>query len=502
MRRAVDVLRLPAMLLPGPFLLLLVLSGPMRSEEVTSSMQDIMYSPEEWQSVTMTRFARASAVGPRYVGVASSGGLLFYDRMQDRWSMPLTRSDGLPETDIRAIGREESGGFYVETRRGSGVVEPSEGRFRSDPFASPQRVRRAELPANLFAGPRFQFLGPGGGIAGPADVRAEIMDVTADEGSGLWIATWGLGVGRAELRARRLEMLPHGLWTPEVRAVAVRPGALAAGGTGQQYGSGGISRWERGRDRWEWDLAAQEPGLLGDRVWALAWQGRVLWAGLDGGLARRSVSGRWKTWTTAQGLPDARVTALAAGEESVWVGTGRGAAVVVSDTLRWIGLPRSASVRAVAAGQGGAWFASSLGAFVWRGGGSEGSLARLQHPEGRLGSGADAVATGDGEVWWAGPMGVLRYQPTEGTWLDVPPRQPFRPGEVRGMAVDGENVWVATMDGLHRLIRSTGQWFRYDEADGLLDQRVLCIALHEAEVWLGTPRGLTRFDTRLRRNSR
>jgi len=475
------------------FLILLILMPGWRQQE--------RYTPAEWESITVTRFVRDLAVGPRYAAAASEGGLLIYDRMLRRWHYPLTRADGLPDDVVLAVSVAADGGLLISTRSERGVVDPTTGRYRTDPFTRAQAPPAAPpLPANLFASGDYQYLADGS-VAGPRGAAAPVAARASDDEAGLWLGTWGLGVGRADLRTLRLEMLPWGLWSEDARAVAVNGDLVVTGGLGDARTPGGITELDLGDGSAAWLLAADQRGLRSDRVYDLAWEGRALWAATDGGLSRRDGGGRWRTWSRSQGLPDDGAIAVAVGAGAVWAGTWQGAVVIDADTLRVLSIPRQAAVVDIAASEEAVWWATTHGAFVYRGRWPDGTLARLDHPEGRLDGQVDAVGTWGNETWFAGPFGLVGYDAADGTWLVAPPVGPFVPGEVGDIALDADNVWLATGNGVLRLIRSVGSWHRYGPEDGLLTRTVRTVVLDGSVAWFGTDRGLTRFDHRLRRKT-
>ncbi|MEE9196653.1 MAG: hypothetical protein V3U45_00795, partial [bacterium] len=368
------------------------------------------YAPQEWKSYTVTRFARSVAAGPRFVGLGTEGGLLFYDRLSDRWSAPLTRADGIPATQIVEIVLRKDGRFQVRTRREVGVVDPLTMRYTPEPFAAqpPPPPSLLSLPNNLFMDPDYLYL-PDGRISGPAGISVPIVGTAPDEGARLWVITWGLGAGLADLRTLGLEMKPQGLWVSDVRALVVEAGRVIAGGSGEVDPTGGITEWEQRSGAWRYTLASDTRGLLSDRVPGRAPGGRHLWVGVWGGGARRDGRGAWRTWTRRDGLPDDRTTALAAGAGAVWVGTFRGAVAVAGDTLTPLPLPADRAVLDVSVGAGGVWWATEGGAYGYRGRWPEGRVVQLDHPEGRLDGQVDGVGTWGSEVWWGGPMGVVAY---------------------------------------------------------------------------------------------
>ncbi len=463
--------------------------------------QDPRYTPEEWESITVTRYVRSVAPGPRYVGVGTTGGFLLYDRLGDRWCNPLTRADGLPENSVDRVAVGSGGGFVVYGRRWVGLVEPSTRRLLPDPFPQAQPPgERAELPKNLFAGPEYQYLSDGR-VVGPSGVTVPVMDAAGDDAAGLWIATWGLGVGRADLYTLSLKMEPYGLWSSDVRALAIGANRLVAGGLGDAWSVGGITEWRMSEDRWSYVLAYDTPGLLSDRVAGLAMAGEELWAAVEGGVARRTADGRWRTWTVQDGIPDGRTTTVAVGSGAAWVGTMRGAAAVAGDSVSVLPLSTGGIVRDVAVGAGGVWWATDFGAHVYRGRWPDGTFFRLEHPQGRLDGQVDAVGTYGNEVWWVNDRGVVAYDADSRTWLETPRLGPLHPGEATDIALDSANVWIATTGGLWRLIREVGRWHHYDEADGLIDRRVWSVAISGDEAWFGTAEGISRFDWTLRRRT-
>lgn len=463
-------------------------------------MQSTLYEPEEWESVTVTRFALGILPAARYVGVVTAGGFLIYDRLSNRWRNPITRADGLPEGNIESISQGIDGTFIVRTRRSAVSIEPSRGVVRTDYMQQVPSPPVQPLPSNLYTDPDYHYLGEGR-LTGPAGITVDILDAKTDDQGGMWLATWGLGAGRADLRTLQLDMKPNGLWSSDVRALVINAGRIVAGGFGDFRSKGGISEWNIGADRWTYILAPETPGLLSDRVAGLVQEDRNLWVAVEGGVARRTAGGRWRSWTESNGLPDGRTTAIAAGSGAVWLGTLRGAVAIAGDSIATLPLYRDEVVRDIATGAGGVWWATDSGAYLYRGKWPTGALMRIDHPQKQLEGQIDAVGTFGEEVWWAGYRGIVAYNSGNGTWLDVPAAGPFFPGEITDIALDETNVWITTTQGVWRLIRSREEWYRYDEVDGLLDRRVWCVAIDGQVAWFGTAEGITRFDWRMRRRA-
>lgn len=411
----------------------LVLRGSFGTETFT------VFAPDYPNPSAATAAQVATAMGVQLVGVAASpaaGGVL-------RLTTADTGSDATISTDLAQSTAARTLGFAARGLAGRGGWDPEidwTGPLAMPPAwgaaADPSAVRDPLGGARAFwcehHGARWEVrqahwserltvvtpAGAGQRTTGawqtwrmadglPSDdVRAVAVDATGT----LWFATpaglarrrpdgaWAVlttvdGLGSDDVRG--LAFLPDGdLWCATPAGVSVvRPN-----------GAVGV-------------IVAAPGGLVDDDVRAVAADGRGnAWAATPAGVSRRDPEGRWKTWTTADGLAPGAPRAVAAGAGGrIAVGTAAGVSVL--DEARWRtytaadGLP-SADVRALAWGEDDNLAVATAGGVAlwngrgWRGSGTAEGLPSADAravafaPDGRLVVGTAAgLAIGGGTAW-------------------------------------------------------------------------------------------------------
>lgn len=231
------------------------------------------------------------------------------------------------------------------------------------------------------------------------------------------------------------------------------------------------------------------PGLSRASFRRLAVDGRgALWAAGETSGVVRWANGRWKVFTTRDGLASDRVTAvLPAPDGSVWIGTRSGISRIAGDRVTRVAMPRgepepAVSALALAPG-GGLWIGTVAGGVILL---RDGAVTRFTQREGLGDDRVTALRVGrDGALRVGTFAGVARIdgagrvtRPGAGG-----PEQPSPVNDLREEA-DG-NWWLGADNGLFRLegdrieaiTRPDGSGFI--QVEGVYDDR-------EGNVWMGS----------------
>jgi diguanylate cyclase (GGDEF)-like protein len=233
---------------------------------------------------------------------------------------------------------------------------------------------------------------------------------------------------------------------------------------------------------------AEIPGLARASFRRLAVDRRgALWAASETGGVVRWANGRWKVFTTRDGLSSDRATTLLPDPDgSMWVGTRAGVSRIDGDRVTRLALPGEVAVSALALDREGGLWIGTVATGVLRH--KEGALTRVTR---RDGLGDDRVTAlrvdGDGSVWVGTFAGVARIhagrvtRPGAGsTALPVP---------VNDLLRDGDGAWwLAADNGLFRL---QGERVTPVERPGgeAFNQVEALEADREGNVWIGTRQG-------------
>ena len=118
----------------------------------------------------------------------------------------------------------------------------------------------------------------------------------------------------------------------------------------------------------------------------------------------------------------------------------------------------------------------------------------------RSGRGTLELAADDDYLWLAAPNeGLRRFHFASGTWetfKDIKGLLHNHVGEY-GLAVDEDYVWVGTLRGLSRYDKRKESWTPLTALPTLIGRTVRTVDTDERFVWVGTDKGMSRYDKAL-----
>ncbi|HKI93755.1 MAG TPA: hypothetical protein VJ992_00560 [Gemmatimonadales bacterium] len=430
------------------------------------------------------------------VWLATSIGVVHYEPFIRRFDV-VPVAGGVQDL---MINRDDPfSGIYLRT--GSGWQKLPRGGFIPSPagrLPPPNRQLRPLSPAALVQ--RLPFL-QGLSATILIDRRMRSYQYTSAAAvpntNEFFVGTNGLGVLRVDELTAQVERMPFGLLANAVGAVVAAPGGVWAA-TGAYSARDGFTFVSTDLQQYAYDEGPRATGFGFHAVRALLFRGSTLWAATDNGLIRTNGHGDSRRFTTADHLPGDAVLSLASGTTGLWVGTRYGLAYV-SDlgnkpTIANVDPSLSAPVAALASFGDSVWIGSAVGLGIAAVGGRAvvppdvAAVPYLKDPIAAIALHADTVivatenrilwrARADtGAAWHVG----LVLSPQTGPIVAIAPERGgvwvggdqglvyfgFRtnalrrytipmdlPGPVRGLAVDGEYLWIATERGLVRFSR-------------------------------------------------
>ena len=497
----------------------------------------LRYEEGDWVSYTDFRYVNSISVGHQYIYFGTTGGVTRYDRYLSRWDTPYTTSDGLSENWIERVAYDPTN-EYIWCLTRSGYINyrhPTEKRWHTASSVSTGLLLsdppQVEYP-DFFTEFEIIFITEG--------YNATIQDrhlrtypiqwSVIDNWDNMWIATWGLNAGTADMRTQRLEMLKFGLIESNVAAMIFDGPEMWFAGIGEIQGSQGITRFNRNSKGWSYYEARLINGLRSDNVTSMAADSQFVWFGTYNGLAQLNKNKRsWKTYTILDGLSDNEVLDVALDEERLWIGTAFGLCFMdlITGAIFKIGNENIATaiVYDIQVDNDRIWVATNHGLFF-----KPKERKEWEYYEDRedyLGDVVVDMAADSGSVWFAAlpswaiderlfiktkahelitgkptvpgkeplPISLFltMFDKESSQWQQHFPPGTFSFGTIYDLAINEQSAWIATDEGVLKFDRRRNTWRRFTTEDGLLHNTVQTILLDGDYVWFGTPQGATRF---------
>ena len=513
------------------------------------------YRQGDWISYGVTRYVNSVAVGQQYVYFGTTGGITRYDFFANEWDFPFTTSNGLPDNNITAVAYDVSTGYlWAATRTAICYYHPTAERWQNsfkDEIGIPRFDDVVSIGIGLNdvffvteGGRRFRGSKFGGAISAEISVggsngevvwfgmrayerppypqyfmgqgyyfqqegvvndfrlrRGEVTSAVNDKWGKVWMGTWRFGAIQGDVRSEMLDIMPYGLYSPRVDAIAADENGVWFGGRNTQVGESGLTYWDQRRNRWNYYESQFNAELLSDEINRLVVSGDTLFCATRFGVSifdmRRN---QWSRVTISHGLAHEFVWDVFADGKYLWIGTEAGMNLLDmtslrSDSLKMTHIAPEAlnlvPIYDVEVLEKEVWAGTRHGLFVYEIERNEGHY--VAEEKGPIGESVYSISRNGDEMWFGGDGSVYGYNLRTGKWVDAPARNLNLPGPVLAIAANRQAVWAGTERGVYRFHRKNRDWRRFDTSDGLLDLEVNAILLDGDYIWLGTPAGATAF---------
>ena len=504
---------------------------------------DILQSTQK-RSMT---FIRWTYVDTDAVWFTTDYGVLRYDKMADTWQH-FTSEDGLSTDDVGKIAVSEQSVWVIpmiglelnhySKATGTWEMVEEEGHREIETIKSLE----VDGPNVWFASGRgltryneitreWKNFGPRDGLAGRG---AEWITVDDDF---IWVARseWDRGSNRPLSRYDKKTQKWTTFSTNDVLAAKTIRRIISTENDVwilyRPWDDSGVTRYDR-RTK-EWTTIRSGRGTL-----ELAADDDYLWlAAPNEGLRRfHFASGTWATFKDIKGLLHNHVGeyGLAVDEDYVWVGTLRGLSRYDKQKESWTpltALPTLAgrTIRTVDTDERFVWVGTEEGMSrydkglgTWKNYRQEGGSENIEthgghwHRHGRKkrdclsDNVVSSIVTDEQYVWVGTRDGANRFDKIALQWDQYKTHHGLPANNVTSVSSDGDSIWVGTNSGIGKYPRTADDlnaWITYTSgteiqpsavskefAESLVTDQIWCITASKKHVWVGTRRGVSKYD--------
>ena len=453
------------------------------------------------QAVTWTDFNYVYAVTSSisHVYFATDGGIIRYNKSEQRWEEPLTGADGLQSEVATKIWVDQfDNKLYAQTEMGYYEYDLLFARWY--PLTSLPRidndVEHIAVPDYIIPDFDANYLGNGDFIDYHGR-RFSIVDVVNDGVGSLWFGTWGFGGGHTRTSTGLTRLLPYGLLQRRVGVIYDDDSLLWLGGPVYTEERTGLTAFNPETFRFSY----LESGLTNDfpavDVNCIGGDAKYLYVGSPRGLYRfeRGAKRPDRRFDQRHGLYADNVLSVLATSGRVFVGTSSGLNMIAGtrDSVFYV-RPETFTnniVYDLALDGEDLWIASQAGAFRYSL--SEDRLQRFLDPDQLLSAWVFNVEVHDDVAWFVAHGGVVSLNLKTGATRAYP--ESANDLDYRALAVNDDVCAVTSNFGFTLIFLSDSKDHsrEFSATDGLASNVVYSLHFDGDYLWVGTDQGLTRF---------
>jgi len=404
------------------------------------------------------------------------------------------RDDGLAQMGARCINVDEDYVWVAHWKgRGSGTLSRYDKGTGEWTVYSSSDVLEADTISKIVTGETYTWIlyeSWGAGkvtgynrktgewitVASKARWGGEAKEVCEDGGS-LWLASKSGEIERYDMASD--------MWMPLYRG-QVNKNALKADDKYLWLGTPwSISRYDK---EWEsWTDYTEQKTLFGKSVRAVVYDDRYIWCGTSRGISRYDKV--YGTWT------------------NFYRGSGAYSGMMPLSPIesKWRGNPQSFDINALAVDDRYLWVATTSAAGRYDKITDRWDIYNVQYNNG------SCIVVDGYDVWMGhrdrGIGKFPRMSDDPNAWIRYTSGLEIKAGamtreyantlvsnKVRSIAADSDYIWVGTIRGVSRYDKKADTWATYTTENGLASNEISSICADDNAVWFGSDKGITMYN--------
>ena len=479
------------------------------------------YKIDDWVSYAPALEISSVEIDENYIYFGTRlGGILRYNKYTNNWEYPYTTSSGLRSNRIyQVVYNWDEGFLYAQTSAGIDVYKPAENFWRPStqihlpPRRGPDQSESESFFQSADNSNRFPvFYRPGnnelpdfftdisliyhlgGYVLDQYNRQFNFTDRIVDSWQRLWIGTDGMGPMLAELDQLQLKSMQQSIPNISPRDIFIDQDVYWIGGFRYDNSIGGITRWDRKNDEWQYIEASFVPQIYKDDIQAITGNDRyVLFATTLGLTTYDKQKDKWKTYDIKEGLEGNEILDVIIEKDTAYIATQYG--------LNWIDLPSmeiykssqdeldNVQINQLRHDGKLLWAATRYGLYSIDP--SKDDIKFYPSKAVLPDYNPTAIEIVKNQIWIANKYGIAYWDRSSDQWRSFPDLN-FQ-GDIRDIISVGNFMWFATNQGLLRYSFKDNYWRIYDENDGLISKNVFHLDHDGSHLWISTDKGITDF---------